>query len=209
MKTEILIAALAADTTPAPRPEQGLPWVALALALAAAALFWVLGPRADPAAGLAPLTLPKTLLPLALGALALPLALRLAQPAKPAGTLPRLLLTVPLAAAATAALALLTSDPAGWAMQATGKTMIPCLVTIPTLAALPLATLLWLLRRGAPLAPTRTGLLAGLAAGGLAASLYSLHCTEDSPLFWALWYSTAICTTGAIGALAGRRLLRW
>lgn len=209
MKTDRLIAALAADTTPQPRPEQGLPWLALALALAAAGLVAVLGLRAQPGAALAPLTLPKTLLPLALGLMALPLALRLARPGASPGALPRLMLAVPLAAASAAVLTLLTSDPAGWAMQATGKTMIPCLVSIPTLAALPLATLLWLLRRGAPLAPTRTGLLAGLAAGGLAATFYSLHCTEDSPLFWALWYSTAICATGAIGALAGWRLLRW
>jgi hypothetical protein len=209
MKTDRLINALAADTTPQPRPEQGLPWVAVALALAAVGLVAVLGLRANPAAGLAPLTLPKTVLPLVLGLLALPLALRLARPGAGAGALPRLMLAVPLAAAGTAALALLTSEPAGWAMQATGKTMIPCLVSIPTLAALPLATLLWLLRRGAPLAPTRTGLLAGLAAGGLAATIYSLHCTEDSPLFWAMWYSTAICITGGIGALAGWRLLRW
>lgn len=209
MKTEDLIMALAADTTPAPRPEQGLPWAAGALALTAAALFLSLGLRENLGAALAPFTLPKTLLPLALGALALALALRLARPAAAPGRLPTLLRAIPATAALIAALRLATSDPQGWAMQAVGKTILPCLVTIPLLAALPLAVLLWALRRGATLSPGRTGLAAGLAAGGFAAALYSLHCTEDSPLFWALWYSAAIAIPATLGRLLGPRLLRW
>ena len=209
MKTEDLIAALAADAAPGPRPEQGLPVAALALALAGAGMLLVLGLRDNLGAALAPFTLPKTLLPLALGALALTLALRSSRPGTGAGRLPAALLAIPALAALIAALRLATSEPAGWAMQATGKTMIPCLVSIPVLSALPLAALLWLLRRGAPLSPGLTGLAAGLAAGGFAATLYSLHCTEDSPLFWALWYSSAIVIPAITGALLGRHLLRW
>jgi hypothetical protein len=209
MKTDDLIAALAADSTPAPRPEQGLPVAALALALAGAGMLLVLGLRENLGAAFAPFTLPKTLLPLALGALALMLALRTGRPGTGAGRLPAALLAIPALAAALALLRLATSEPAGWAMQATGKTMIPCLVTIPLVSALPLAALLWLLRRGAPLSPARAGFAAGLAAGGFAAALYSLHCTEDSPLFWALWYSTAVTVPAALGTLLGARLLRW
>jgi hypothetical protein len=209
MKTEDLIAALAADSTPAPRPEQGLPVAAGALAVAGASLFLILGLRDDLGAALAPFTLPKTLLPLALGVLALVLALRSARPGAARGRLPVAMLGIPAVAALLAGLRLFTSEPAGWAMQVTGKTMIPCLVTIPLTAALPLGALLWLLRRGAPLAPWLTGLAAGLTAGGFAAALYSLYCTEDSPLFWALWYSTAIGITATVGAVLGHRLLRW
>ncbi|MDP2085569.1 MAG: NrsF family protein [Gemmobacter sp.] len=209
MKTEDLIAALSADATPGAAPEGGLPWMLAALALAGGVFYAAFGLRADPMAALAPFTLPKTLLPLALGALALALAFRAARPGQSAGPLPALMLAVPAVAAATALLRLVQTDPAGWAMQATGKTMVPCLVTIPLLALLPLAALLGALRRGAPLSPARAGLAAGLAAGGLAATLYSLHCTEDSPLFWALWYSTGIAISGALGAVAGHRVLRW
>jgi hypothetical protein len=209
MKTDDLILALAADSRPGPRPEQGLPVAAAALALAGACLFLVLGFRADLGAALAPFTLPKTLLPLALGAMAMLLALRSVRPGAGSGRLPLAMLGIPALAAMLAGLRLATSEPAGWAMQVTGKTMIPCLVTIPLTAALPLGALLWLLRRGAPLAPWLSGLAAGLAAGGFAAALYSLYCIEDSPLFWALWYSTAIGITAMVGAVLGHRLLRW
>ena len=51
--------------------------------------------------------------------------------------------------------------------------------------------------------------LAGLAAGVVATAIYSLFCTEDSPLFYSLWYSLGICISIGLGALAGRRWLRW
>jgi hypothetical protein len=51
--------------------------------------------------------------------------------------------------------------------------------------------------------------VAGLIAGGLAAALYATHCTDDSPLFVATWYSIAIGAVAVLGALLGRRLLRW
>ena len=50
---------------------------------------------------------------------------------------------------------------------------------------------------------------AGLLAGGLAATLYATHCTDDSPLFVAAWYSLAIAGVAALGALIGARWLRW
>ena len=41
------------------------------------------------------------------------------------------------------------------------------------------------------------------------AALYAIHCTEDSPLFYAVWYGLAILVATAIGAALGRFLLRW
>ena len=58
-------------------------------------------------------------------------------------------------------------------------------------------------------APSSTARLAGLVAGGAAAGVYSLHCTEDSPLFYGVWYVLAILAVAAVGALAGARVLRW
>jgi hypothetical protein len=41
------------------------------------------------------------------------------------------------------------------------------------------------------------------------ATLYASHCTDDSPLFVATWYSIATALVAAIGALAGSRMLRF
>jgi hypothetical protein len=54
-----------------------------------------------------------------------------------------------------------------------------------------------------------SGAVAGLLAGGLAATLYATHCPDDSPLFVAIWYSLAIALVVLAGAVVGRRVLRW
>ena len=63
------------------------------------------------------------------------------------------------------------------------------------------------LRHGAPTRPAVTGAIAGLLASGLAATLYAAHCTDDSPLFVATWYTLAAGLVTAVGALAGRKVL--
>jgi hypothetical protein len=65
------------------------------------------------------------------------------------------------------------------------------------------------LRHGAPTRPAFAGAVAGLAAGGLAATLYAAHCTDDSPLFVATWYTIAIAVLAGLGALGGRLFARW
>ena len=45
--------------------------------------------------------------------------------------------------------------------------------------------------------PSLAGAVAGLAAGGVAATLYAAHCTDDSPLFVATWYTLAIAALAA------------
>lgn len=62
------------------------------------------------------------------------------------------------------------------------------------------------------LAPTRlawTGAAAGFTAGAAAATLYGLHCPEQSAAFVATWYSSGIAAATLLGALTGRKLLRW
>ncbi|MGE0341338.1 MAG: NrsF family protein, partial [Xanthobacteraceae bacterium] len=65
------------------------------------------------------------------------------------------------------------------------------------------------LRYGAPTQPTLAGAIAGLAAGGIAATFYALNCNNDSPLFVATWYPIAIGIVVLAGATIGSRLLRW
>jgi hypothetical protein len=84
-----------------------------------------------------------------------------------------------------------------------------CLVAIPLMSLPLLAGALIGLRHGAPTRPAAAGAVAGLVAAGLAATLYASHCTDDSPLFVATWYSIATALVAAIGGLAGPRVLRF
>jgi hypothetical protein len=84
-----------------------------------------------------------------------------------------------------------------------------CMTAIPLLALPLLAGALAALRNGAPVRPALAGAFAGLLSAGLAATLYASHCTDDSPLFVATWYTLATALVAAIGALAGSKVLRF
>ena len=84
-----------------------------------------------------------------------------------------------------------------------------CMMAIPLLSLPLLAAALLGLRHGAPARPALAGALAGMLSAGLAATLYASHCTDDSPLFVATWYSIATALVTTIGALVGARLLRF
>ena len=84
-----------------------------------------------------------------------------------------------------------------------------CMTAIPLISLPLLAAALLGLRHGAPARPAMAGAIAGLLSAGLAATLYAAHCTDDSPLFVATWYSIGAALLAAIGALAGSRVLRF
>ena len=92
-------------------------------------------------------------------------------------------------------------------IRATGTCAFLMLTVILSIG--PLACILLALRQGAPTEPGRAGAVAGLVSGGIAAALYASHCTDDSPLFVATWYSLAIGVVVLAGYIAGSRLLRW
>lgn len=211
MKTDDLIRALAADTV----PQRGL-WPTLmlglvpSLAVAVLGVWLVLGFREDLLTALVtPISVARILLTGGLGIVATRIALLLARPE--GGDSARLW---PLAAVGVAALALLvwayvTTPADARQMAAVGKTMTTCLVTIPLLSVLPVATLHYVLRHGATTAPARAGFVAGLAGSGLSAAVYALYCTEDSPLFYVTWYGLAIMGVTLVSTLIGARSLRW
>ncbi|MBL8587917.1 MAG: DUF1109 family protein [Methylobacteriaceae bacterium] len=212
MRTDDLIAALAADPPQAARPLSGRALMALAPAAALIGLMFLIlvGVRHDialPSAAVA------TGLKMGVAALAagggLALALRLSAPGARPGAA-----ALPLAAA-LAALALWIAwefaalGPAGWPRRLIGTNAVYCLTLIPLMALVPLAALLAALRAGAPERPARAGAFAGLAAAGVAAAVYATHCTDDSPLFVLAWYSLAALAVSGLGALLAARLLRW
>jgi len=90
-----------------------------------------------------------------------------------------------------------------------GSNSLVCLSAIPLFSLPLLAAALFALRHGAPSRPAVAGAVAGLLSAGLAATLYASHCTDDSPLFVATWYTLATALVTALGALLGSKLLRF
>src|SRR5207302_10546283 len=60
-----------------------------------------------------------------------------------------------------------------------GDRWLECLISIPIIAVVPFAAIIWALRQTAPTDLVRTGALGGLLAGAISAAGYALHCTED------------------------------
>lgn len=213
MRTEDLIDRLAIGpgaVSSRALDRQALAGLALGAVIVATAVVFGYGLRDDLAGALtAPLVAAKTLLPLLLATLALPLALRAARPGLGAGAAGRIVWIVPALTIALALLALVLTPPAARNMAFVGKSIPICVVSIPMLSLPVTALLLRALRDGAPVRPAVCGALAGLAGGATAATLYSLYCIEDSPLFWAVWYSLGIVLATVAGAVAGARVLRW
>ena len=90
-----------------------------------------------------------------------------------------------------------------------GSNSRTCMTAIPLLSLPLLGAALIGLRRGAPARPAVAGAIAGILSAGLAATLYASHCTDDSPLFVATWYTIATALVATIGALAGSKMLRF
>lgn len=142
-------------------------------------------------------------------ACAFPLVRMLSVPGARPGRAALWLLAAPLLMAGALALEMMAVPSDGWMPRLVGHNMPVCLSMIPLIGLGPLAVFIAALRRAAPTRPMLAGAAAGLAAGGLAATFYAAHCTDDSPLFVATWYTIAIAFLAGLGALGGRLFVRW
>ncbi|HEY2069602.1 MAG TPA: DUF1109 domain-containing protein [Rhizomicrobium sp.] len=209
--TDKLIAALSTDRDVGMKPE----WIFLLAVLAgtglAALLFIVtLGPRPDFMSAMHTWRfVGKFVVTLALAASTALLVAQAAHPGAARGPADILLILAPALLLVAIVVELLAMPHASWMPRMMGHNALPCMASIPLFSLAPLALTLFALRRGAVTQPMRAGALAGLMAGGLGAALYAAHCTDDSPLFVALWYTLGIAFVTGAGALIGRRLLRW
>jgi hypothetical protein len=212
MKTNDLIATLAADSTRSSVSLGGRLSLALGLgALTSLAFFLAMfGPRSDIAD--ATHTIRFDLKFVDTIALLLPsaqLCLRLSRPdASPRALLAWLAAPMVLLFGALVVELILTPSTL-WAAKLMGENWLHCLSLIPLLSIPPLAALIFALREGAPRFPALTGALAGAASAGVAATIYASGCTDDSPIFVASWYPLATLAVAAVGALTGRRWLAW
>ncbi|MCU0907598.1 MAG: DUF1109 domain-containing protein [Rhodobacteraceae bacterium] len=209
MKTDDLIAVLAADRVPGPRPARRLALVLPAAALSLLAVVTLWGVRADLAVAWQSAAVLKTLVPLALALAAGLVALALVRPAAPLAVRGLALVALLAALAVWLAAALVTGGLSGMVAALSTPTTRTCLLSVPALSLPILAAVLWALRGGAPLQATRAGLVAGLAAGALGAAIYSLYCDKDMALFVLPAYGTAVAAVAALGGVVGARVLRW
>lgn len=211
MKTDDLISLLAQDAPIRARLGPSLLGALLTgVAVSAALLLSAVGIRDDMASAIeSARVLFKMALTLTLAVTACGLVFRIGRPGVPLRH-SSLALFVPLTLLAAGTATELSAIPRDlWETAMLGRNARFCLFFIPVLSLAPLAGFLWALKNGAAERPSLAGAAAGLAAGGIAAALYALHCTDDSPLFLAVWYTTAIAAVTAIGALLGSRYLRW
>ena len=212
MDTDRLIRTLAADNAHRERPVALVLAVALLLAapFSLAMFFMELGMRPDLMTAMRnPFFDLKFLVTLAL---ALPATLIAIHLSRPEGSLRRwgwlLLIPVGLLGIGIAG-EMMTPQRLPMMTRLVGSNSRICLTAIPLLSLPLLAAALIGLRHGAPTRPALAGACAGLLSAGLAATLYASHCTDDSPLFVATWYTLATALVAAIGALAGSRVLRF
>lgn len=212
MRTDDLIHLLIADQkAPSLSVERRL-GIAIAMGFVIAAiLFWItLGPRADiVAAATTPRFIFKIIESLLLAGTAALLVMQLARPGADTRAATVTIFAAPVLLAFAFASELLLVSPAQWETELIGTNSRLCLTAIPLLSLPLLASALYALRQGAAVRPSLAGAVAGMLAGGLAAALYATQCTDDSPLFVAVWYSLAVVAVSLVGAVAGRWMLRW
>ncbi len=212
METDRLIRTLAADSEYRARPVGFV----LALALLAAAPLSVgifltgLGVRPDVMTAIHnPFFELKFLVTLALAISAIAIALHLSRPeASVHGWVWLLLIPAGLVVAGIG-VEMLLPQRLPVMTRLIGSNSRICMTAIPLMSLPLLAAALFGLRHGASTRPAITGAIAGLLSAGLAATLYASHCTDDSPLFVATWYTIAIALVATTGALVGSRVLRF
>lgn len=211
--TELLIASLSAN--PAPIGRYDAPRrLAVAIALAAAVTFatvvaW-LGFRPDLAEAIhRPTIWMKWAYTGSIAVVALIVLRRLAQPeaarARGIG-----LVALPVALLAAVALVQLALTPPDAMMPAwLGHSSRDCGMRIVVLSLPIFAGLMIAFRRFAPTRPRLTGAVAGLAAGGVGATLYGFACPETSAMFVVTFYTLGLAMATLVGLIVGPRFLRW
>lgn len=212
MDTDRLISALAADNDHRPQPVRTQLAMALLVTLpvAAAMMLVTIGLRPDFMAAMRnPFFDLKFVITLALAIPAIVISLHLSRPEAVLGRWVWLLLLSPfiLVAAIIAEMTMPQRSPMMTRMV--GKSAMQCTMSISLFSLPILGAALLALRQGAPARPAFVGALAGMMSSGLAATVYAAHCTDDSPLFVAVWYTIATAVVTVIGAFAGARVLRY
>lgn len=84
-----------------------------------------------------------------------------------------------------------------------------CLPSIVIVGLGPAVAMVVMIRRGSPIAPMTTTMLAALAAAGLAAVALRLFHQEDSSLMVLVWQAGTVFGLTCAASLAGTKILQW
>ena len=213
METDQLIRTLAADNAHRARPVGFVLTLALLVAapVSVAIFLTELGVRPDVMTAMRnPFFDLKFAVTLALAISAIAISLHLSRPeASLRGWAWLLLIPVGLLVAGIAG-EMMMPQRMPMMMRMMGKNAWNCLTSIPLMSLPLLAAALLGLRHGAPTRPALAGAIAGLLSAGLAATLYASHCTDDSPLFVATWYTIAAALVSRrrrVGGIEGAAVL--
>jgi hypothetical protein len=211
MKTDTLIETLTADIAPERPAEAVLPWILAAATLVCGGVYLsIAGIRPDLGTALSHgKVVVKQVAPFLVALSSLGLVLRLSRPGAGTGVWPWLVALGPLAVSAAMAVELAILPAHSWSTAMMGHSSAFCLMVIPLLSAPILAASLMVLRRGAPTRPGLCGAVAGLTSATAATTAYAFFCTDDSPLFYGVWYTASILVVALAGFVLGRRILRW
>lgn len=212
MKTDQLIDALVADHGYRQAGIGLAVAVALAVGLSTSVAFLLFGTglRPDIAEALATWRFDfKLVVTLMLAASGAFLMMRASRPGAEIAAARILVFAAPVLLGLAVIVELATVPMANWMPNVVGTNAIHCLLLIPTFSAPMLIALMIALRRGAPTSTGLAGIAASLMASGFGAAIYALQCTDDSPLFLAVWYVAAISILVVGGRAAGRRFLNW
>lgn len=188
MVTRELIGAISVDAARSRLPMRKA-WLfagGLSVAMAALAFFIMLGVRSDFAEAVVTLRFPlKFVVTIVLALAACAILVRLTRPADKPFT--AWLYLAPALLFCAVAVEMASVPSVQWSARLVGTNGLKCLTFIPLIGIGPLVVLLAAVRHGASTRPTYSGAIAGILAGGLAASFYAAHCPDDSPLFVATW----------------------
>src|SRR4029079_12012984 len=212
MDTEQLIRTLAADNAHRPRPVGYVLMLALLAAAPVSLLifFAELGVRQDVMTAMRnPFFDLKFAVTLALAISAIAVALHLSRPETSLRGFGWYLLIPAGLLVAGISGEMMMPQRAPMMTRLVGNNSRYCLTFIPVISLPLLVAALFGLRHGARPRRARTGAIAGMLSAGLAATLYASHCTDDSPLFVATWYTLAAALVAALGALIGPRVLKY
>lgn len=210
--SDVLIAQLVRNLEPV-RPlrfSHGMGYTLLAAAISSALVVGLFGMRADLRAGqFAPISMIATGLFFGLGLAASAAVVTMSRPCVGtnhngwtwAAAMAALLPTVGLIAGLSNSTALLSADSIAHGLD--------CLTIGTGSSIIIFAMLVWWLRKGAPTAPDRAGLVTGIAAGSFGIFAFGLHCPENNVAHVGVWHSAVVLIMGAVGRAVVPSLVRW
>jgi len=184
--------------------------VGFSIAISAVVFLTVFGPRPDIATAIeTPRFLFKFLVTITLAVSAFYCVRALARPGESGRNTILCLAAAPALIVTAVVVELFILPPDIWSATMIGTNSIVCLIYIPLIGLGPLVILMLALRHSAPTRPGLAGAVAGVLAGGIAATFYAAQCNNDSPLFVATWYTIAITGLAVLGAIGANQLARW